>query len=167
MEWDLDTIYKISTVLGVVVTACSLIYIANQAKAIRSQTDAHKELEGVTRADHYAREYGEIRAKTDQLRPYAKNKSIDAICNEIDADSGVRAMWYAVMEYFERIGVLFELRTIDKQYVLRTLDAVIVDAWELTEPVVKELRKRDKDNLIFEHFERLYAASKGSATRKR
>jgi hypothetical protein len=131
------------------------------------QTQSHKEQEGVTRADHYAREYGEIRAKTDLIRPYRKNKSIDAICNEIDADPDVRRMWYTVMEYFERIGVLFEFQTIDKNYVLRTLDAVIVDAWELTEPVVKELRKRDQDDVIFEHFERLYRASKDSAARKR
>lgn len=166
MPSDLDVIYKISTIAGVAVSALSLIYIARQAKAIRSQTDAHKEQEGITRADHYVRDYGEIRTKTDLIRPLAKNKSIDAICNEIDADPAVRALWYAVMEYFERIGVLFELKTINKDYVLRTLDSVIEDAWELTEPVIKELRKRDHDSLIFEYFERLYLAAKGSAERK-
>ena len=166
MEPILDAIYKIATIIGVAVSAGSLIYIAKQANAIRSQTDAHKKQDGVTRADHYAREYGEIRAKTELLRPHAKNKSIDAICNEIDKNPSVSADWYIVMEYFERIGVLFELGTIDKDYILKTLDAVIADAWELTEPVIKELRKRDHDHLIFEHFERLYLASKSSAARK-
>jgi hypothetical protein len=162
MIWDLDSIYKIATVTGVVVSAISLIYIARQTKAILKQTLTQKELEGVTRADQYVTEYRGIRAKTDKLREQTKNKSSDAICNEIDSNSDIRFEWYEVLEYFERIGVLFDLNTIDQQFILKTLDAIIVDAWELTEPVIKAFRKRDNDPLIFESQEGSFPAACGA-----
>jgi hypothetical protein len=167
MEWDLDSIYKAATVVGVAVSAGSLLYIAKQVNAVLQQTSTQKELEGVARADRYVTEYRDIRGKTDRLREHTKNKSIEAICNEIDASPEFRFEWYEVLEYFERIGVLFDLKTIDQRYILRTLDAIIVDAWEMTEPIVKQFRKRDSDPLIFEHLERLYVVAKRSVTKAR
>ncbi|MBI4082573.1 MAG: DUF4760 domain-containing protein [Candidatus Lambdaproteobacteria bacterium] len=152
--------------IGVAISAIALGVIAFQVKAISDQTKTQKQQDDISRADRYVTEYQNIRKITHKLRQQNKKMSISQICDAIDNDEDTRSEWYAMMEYFERLGALVALGTIDKRFILKTLDAVIVDAWELSEPVIKELSKRDKDDLIFELFEDLYKAAKDSASKK-
>ena len=39
----------------------------------------------------------------------------------------------------------YEMGTIDQRHIMKTLDAIMVDAWESTDPLVKAFRTTEED----------------------
>ena len=73
----------------------------------------------------------------------------------LKSDSKEAHIWYAVLDYFEDIGVHYNMNTIDQPFIRKVMQTSILRLWNKLHSVIIELRKELEHETMYAEFERM------------
>ena len=144
---------NLAQIAGNIVLVFTLPAILWQAWAIRLQTQSHRDQAAIDRADAYSKKYDEIKPALDNLKAWHSKMAPDLFLQELAAGGEFINDWNTAMNYFEDMGAHYCQKTLDREFINKTLSRAIKEPWSQFAHVISELRKKSSYPELYDQFE--------------